>query len=445
LHNPGVASLFAALSSPMKARSIAALLFLAALLIAAGSAVWLWRVHNRVPRATGPLPHEVYVWQRAWTGPVLSAIAATATNFQRVVVLVGEITWSQRKPKLTRVDLDYSALRRAGAPVGLALRIGPFSGPFTRDDATARWLADAAGSLLREARTNGVTVTEFQIDFDCAAARLDGYARWLPAIRTGIDSMPLTITALPAWLSRVEFVPLIRATDGYVLQVHSLEAPRLAAEPGMLCDPEKTQRWIEQAARFGVPFRVALPTYGYRLAFDADERLIGLNAEGPEKYFTNAVFQRELRSDPAAMAAVVRRWGADRPSALVGVIWYRLPVVGDRLNWSWSTMSEVIAGRVPHARLNVRVRSGGARLSEVTVANEGAADYVGAPKVSAHWNGPRLVAADGLAGFAVTEPGRNNVEFIIEQAVRLLPGEQRLIGWLRLDQEGEVTVELLRP
>jgi hypothetical protein len=32
-----------------------------------------------------------------------------------------------------------------------------------------------------------------------------------------------------------------------------------------------------------VPFRVALPTYGYVLAFDRNDKFIRLSAEGPAK------------------------------------------------------------------------------------------------------------------------------------------------------------------
>ena len=53
---------------------------------------------------------------------------------------------------------------------------------------------------------------------------------------------PLVLTALPTWLDSPAFARLIRAADGYVLQVHSWEAPRTPEQPFTLCDPERAKR-----------------------------------------------------------------------------------------------------------------------------------------------------------------------------------------------------------
>src|SRR5262245_18943361 len=95
-------------------------------------AVLFWP--RAVARTRGALRNDVYIWQRAWTEALDLAVAEHATPFTELVALKAEVRWQNRQPRVTRVSLDYSALRSAGRPVGLALRIGPYSGPFIRDD-----------------------------------------------------------------------------------------------------------------------------------------------------------------------------------------------------------------------------------------------------------------------------------------------------------------------
>ena len=400
----------------------------------------LWKPRT-TPRATGPLAHEAYVWHRAWTGPVQQSIAEHGTTFARLVVLAAEVSWANREPRVMRVALDHAALRSV-TPIGLALRIGPYAGPFGRDERLTRWLADLSSSLVAEVRTNGLPVAELQIDFDCAESKLDGYRVWVDAIRQRVAPVPVTVTTLPAWLDRRAFKHLIAATDGYVLQVHSLERPKSAAAPFALCDPALARKWVERASRFGVPFRVALPTYGYQVAFDATGRFAGISAEGPALSWSEGVQLHEVSADPGAMATVVQAWVADRPTALQGVIWYRLPVAGERLNWRWSTLSEVIAGRTPRSELSVRVRHPQPALVEIELSNMGTADATPTNPVTVRWRDATLVACDGLIGFEPVERGGEAVEFRSRAGLRLAPGERRIIGWLRLDHETEVQVDL---
>ena len=391
--------------------------------------------------AEDALPQAAYIWQRAWTEPLRATLAEHATNFSALVVLNAEVAWRQQRPEVVRVALDWPALRACGRPVGLALRIGSFSGPFTADDARTAWLGDLAAGLLAGARAGSVPVAELQLDFDCAESKLDGYRVWVEAIRQRIAPTPLTITALPAWLKHAAFKPLVSASDGFVLQVHSLDKPQRASAPFALCDPAAARQAVERAATFGVPFRVALPTYGYTVAFNRDGRFTGLSAEGPAKNWPEGVQLHEVRADPAAMAALVAAWTAARPPTLRGVIWYRLPAAGDRLNWRWPTLAAVMAGRTPRHNLRVEARHPSPGLVEVDLANAGDGDYAEAVEVAVRWQHARLVACDGLRGFEPNDTENGVVKFS-RASCRLGPGERQTVGWLRLDKEAAVRCEL---
>jgi hypothetical protein len=392
-------------------------------------------------RLAGPMPHDVYVWQRAWTAPVLASIAEHATNFATLVPLAAEVTWKRGEPTLVRPELDHATLRSLGRPVGLALRIGPFAGPFAMDNDRARWLAETAAALLADTRSNGVGVAELQIDFDCAESKLDGYRLWVETIRRRVRPTPLILTALPAWLRRVEFQRLAAAADGYVLQVHSLDRPARFDAAFTLCDPTKARQAVERAAAVGVPFRVALPTYSYTVAFDRDGKFLALAAEGPAMSWPEGVRLREVGVDAPAMAALIMEWNRNRPVSMHGVIWYRLPVEGERLNWRWPTLASAMTGTAPEACVRATLRYPAPGLVEVAVENHGAAAVSKPMELWLRWKEGAVVAADGLSGFEVIERGGNELS-LRASYLRLDAGARRAVGWVRFDQEAQVQLEI---
>lgn len=406
------------------------------------------------PRAAGPLAQEAYLWQRSWDDAVRAGLRRTERRFAGVVVLAAEMDWEHGRPRVARVIPDYAVLRENPAPVGLALRVGPYAGPFSEttmegaDVPAARGVADLAAELLREAAEAGLTVKELQIDFDCADSKLDGYCLWINAIRRRIGSTSLVITALPSWLDRPAFKNLAEAADGFVLQVHSLERPTRFDAPLTLCDPAAARRAVEKAARLGRPFRVALATYGYFVAFNRDGQFLGLQAEGPALHWPPDVRLRVLRADPTATAELVRAWTADRPACLQGLLWYRLPIDTDALNWRWPTLAAVMDGRTPRGELRAAARRTEPGLFEIDITNNGAADEPLPAMVRVRWTQASFVAADALAGFELDEKRAepsHQIQFRFRPEMDLeflAPEQRRTLGWLRLNADTEVSVDV---
>ena len=390
------------------------------------------------------MAQDAYVWQRAWTDPVREAVRQQGGRFGSVVVLAAEVTWTPAGPKPVRVDVDYEELRRLGRPVGIALRIGAYRGAFDEDDQTARWLADLAASLWTRAVEAGVEIGEIQLDFDCPESKLAGYARWVRAIRSRHPPAPVTITALPCWLDRRAFRELAGQVNHYVLQVHSFQRPRGPDGPFTLCDPAAARRAVEQAGRIGAPFRVALPTYSYLAAFDPDGGFVGVSAEGPAQSWPEGAILRTVEADPAAMAALVRGWTRDRPAAMTGVIWYRLPTRADRMNWPWPTLEAVMAGRTPAPSLQAVATRGESGTVEIELANVGDAASCGRVTVEVRYRGT-LEASDALGGFQRVDdaPGRMVFSRSEGPAGRLGPGRRMLIGWIRLGSDTEVSAHVI--
>jgi len=395
------------------------------------------------PRAAGPLRHEAYVWQRDWNPRVQAAVGEGVTRLDGLTLLAAEVSWRGGRPEVLHIPLPYATLTNSAVPIGFALRIGAFHGPFRADDATATLLCNLAVGILEEARAAGMKPVELQLDFDCAESTLDGYCLWLEAVKRRIAPIPVSITALPSWLDRPAFRRLARCAGSYVLQVHSLHRPSNAKEPFTLCDPREAREAVERAASFGVPFRVALPTYGYRLDFTSDGQLADIAADGTDDGNPSSLSSREIRTDPVAMAGLVRAWMRDRPTLMSGLLWYRLPVAGDRRNWSWPTLTRVVKGQSPRGHLRVEPRYPQPGLVEWDLLNDGDADASTRFDLSVKWDNGILMAGDGLHGFELA--GRASISCELrspEEADFLPPGERRTIGWLRLSTNTEVRGEL---
>ena len=141
------------------------------------------------PRTAGPLPHDIYVWQRVWTPAVRAGLQESSPSISQFVVLAAQISVSSQ-PGITRVPLDYPSLAATGKPVGLAIRISPFSGPFRTGDDHARAIVELALERIANSRARGLEPSELQIDFDCAESKLGGYQLWLRAIQKAVPQPP---------------------------------------------------------------------------------------------------------------------------------------------------------------------------------------------------------------------------------------------------------------
>jgi hypothetical protein len=340
------------------------------------------------------------------------AAVSHSSDFAGLTVLAAEIDLSRSPFRAFRVGIDWRSLRDAGRPVGLALRIGRFqgwgggTGRFEDEPETVRRLADLAGELAKQARSHGLDLREIQIDYDCPESKLSDYPILIEAVRRSVAPAPVTVTALPTWLRHQRaFQSLSRKTDGIVLQVHSLKPH------SDLVDPEEAARAVEEAAKAGRPFRVALPTYA--------------------------------TADPGAMAELVRRWTGDRPAELAALVWYRLPVTSDTRNWAPATLKAVMAGRAPRREIRTALRHPSPALVEIDLLNTGEAEVPLPSPIDLSWDSDTLIAADGLYGYRLLPSGPREARLENPEPIRRVrPGERRTIAWFRFQGSTEVHVEI---
>jgi hypothetical protein len=384
------------------------------------------------------LPHEAYVWQRAWDSNVCAAVRTAAPTLAGFAVLAAELSWSGGKVRTARVTPDYATLAASGKPVAVAVRVGACPDRFLPDSPPVRAAAALAADALAAAGKAGLRPCEVQLDYDCPESRLADYTNLVAGVRRRVGTVPLTLTALPCWLEHREFADLARLVDGFVLQVHSLDPPVNPADGFVLCRPARAMAWARRASRIGVPFRIALPTYAYAAAFAPDGRLLGVSAEGPSPDWGRAARLTTLRSDPVALARLVHDLERARLDNLRGFLWYRLPVQGDRLNWKWRTLSAIAEGRVPKPRLHVQVVHDDSRLAEVFLVNDGEADAAPPQRVRVTWGNGDLAAGDGLNGFSLVRHGSRAARLERTEDIgrnNVSAGFRLKIAWLRFAGE----------
>lgn len=386
--------------------------------------------------------NEAYVWQRRPGPAVAAAMQSNSSDLGGFCVLAAELGWNKDKSVVARVPLDFARLAALGKPIGLAFRFGSPDGTFSRGEDLA-----LIEETLAAARVDGLEPAEVQIDYDCAESKLADYRKWLVTLRSAAPNTPLIFTALPAWLRhREEFVALAREASGFVLQVHSLEKPTSFDAPYTLCDSVRSLAWVRQADKLaqqaGVSFRIALPTYGYVLGFDASgERFIGLASEASRDWPSQAKL-RIVRSDPVTMSKLAQQLRSEQLPQARGIIWFRLPIEDDRLAWSESTFRAVVRGDPLKLRLDTRLHFREPELAEVVVENKGQLAFPLPEQVRITWESDATPSYyEGIAGYDAHLGREREMAFRLSkrQSMRdeVAPGASRVIGWIRFVSSNE--------
>ncbi len=399
-----------------------------ALAFVAIASIWLalaGKVTQGRPDPPKEMEHALYVWQRQWTAGVSEAVGKSAPRADNFMVLGTEFDVENGRLRAHRASADWSAFAAVQRPVWVVLRARSLPG--IDQEAGRRTLsatlAEEAGLIM--ARMPETQVLGVQIDYDCATENLGLFAAFLDVLREDLGDVPLSITALPTWLGQSELDEVVEGLDHFVLQVHSFE--RLSADQAVLCDTERIPHWLDAAEALKCPFYVALPTYGYRMVIDERGELTGLQAEEPARSYVGQT-TREIMADPAAMAGVVRMLNAKRPQQMQGIVWFRLPVEGDRLNWTWPALAGVMDGKAPAANLLAEVRKPDPLLYEIWVVNRGNYRPTEPIRIPVDWTRGDLLAHDTVNGFTYHEdaPGKTVVTGKAPE-----PGEEKMAGWFR--------------
>lgn len=364
------------------------------------------------PQPPMPLDQQLYVWQRQWRPAHEQALAESRRDFSTLRVLA-----LQAHPKAgwSRALVNLAQLKADGRPVIAVVRL---DGQLPALD--VQLAQQQIAQLIARWQQAGVTPSGLEIDHDSGSARLAGYSQFLQALRKQLPAdIKLSITALPAWLDSPNLPELLEAVDSSVLQVHAVSDPRQG-----LFDPVKAKSWAQRWSRASdKPFYLALPAYGVALLPDTGGAPL-VESEAP---LNHAGERRELLADPQQLADLALQMREKPPAHLAGLIWFRLPLPGDRRAWSLTTLKAVAAGDALASQWQVQFmeREG---LFDISLVNVGNLDQPLPARVQL--TARDCDGADGIHGYRALQTPQH-LEFTRQTSVRVAAGGRRALGWAR--------------
>ena len=364
------------------------------------------------PAPTTALDQQLYIWQRQWRPAHEQALAQSRADFSTLRVLALQ---AQPKAGWSRARVDLAQLKADGRPVIAVIRLDGQLPALDLELANTQ-----ISTLLADWQAGGVTPAGLEIDHDSGSARLPGYTDFLVKLRGLLPpSLKLSITALPAWLDSPQLPALLQAVDSSVLQVHAVSNPRLG-----LFNPGQARDWAERWGRVSdKPFYLALPAYGVALLPDDQ----GGPVVEAEVALSRGGERRELLSDPQQLATLAQQLRAKPPAHLAGLIWFRLPLPGDRRAWSLTTLRAVARGEALASqwRVELSARDG---LYDIRLANVGNLDRPLPERVVL--DAEQCDGVDGINGYTLQQTSKQLI-FTRQSSVRIAAGGQRALGWAR--------------
>ncbi|WP_339494137.1 DUF3142 domain-containing protein [Pseudomonas sp. RA_105y_Pfl2_P56] len=369
---------------------------------------------------TPPLDQQLYVWQRQWTPAHEAALRESRGDFSTLRVLALQAFpnagWS-------RARIDPALLKSDGRALIAVIRLDGQLKGLDQQQVTAQIL-----QLVNDWQALGLTLSGVEIDHDAGNARLPAYAQFLSHLRSALPaSLPLSMTALPAWLDSAQLPTLLASVDSSVLQVHAVSDPRRG-----LFDAEQAQRWAQAWGNVSEkPFYLALPAYGVALLPDAG----GAPVVESEVPLERGGQRRELLADPVPLSRLAKQLREAPPAHLAGLIWFRLPLANDRRAWSLTTLRAVARGGALHSQLSLSLSEQNG-LYDISLANVGNLDSAWPARITL--KARDCEGADALAGYSLQQ-SRDLLTFTRLRAGRLPADGQRAIGWARcaiIDQGG---------
>lgn len=395
----------------------------------------LWFVSSEsdqeIPRASGEFDHAVYVWQRAWDEELKNTVSERAASFENVTVLGAEINWRKEQGwsiKAVGEAINY-ARENQDNDAGLAVRIGV-------GVAQHRWDETSVSYALEMIEPVVDGVDRVQIDYDCPTSKLADYARFLEALRRRYPEKKIEFTALPDWLYSDDFSRLLEHVDSYVMQVHGVSGHGAG---WVLCDAEQAKKIAEKCAEHYKPYLIALPTYRHVLHLDDEGAIKDVSSEGGRLSVGGRY--EVVAANAAELAALIRAWESDRPAMMRGVVWFRLPIPTDRMNWTWDTLSKVKQGIVPEGKLKIGFEHDASGLVKVVIENTSDQRMDWPKELIVEWS-KGFCIANGVEGdYAIKTVDRKNsleLKWRFNNKEAIHPGQKINVAWLRFDQPESV-------
>ena len=375
-----------------------------------------------------------YIWQRAWnTGRITEA--AKNVNSYRFYFLAGEFTAS--KSERITPSAEFYSLKKTLVPV-FRIHTSFFYGWIKQKEIFTKRLLCEFRRLCKEHRKN---FHELQIDLDSPVSKLNYYGEFLAAVKKELPAGTiLSFTALPCHLRSKNFKETAKFADYYVLQVHGLEVPKQLSEKVEILNIKTANLAIERAEKLGFPYFLALPTYAYQLNFNKEtKKFLFLNAEKcPPK--NSELITEIIAPDFKNLASLVARERNGNWHNCKGIIWFRMPVPGDRYNLDYKTIKILQEGKIPKKEITAHWQKKQNGTDILVIENRGVLDN-GKIHISIEWQKNKGVY-DLFRKF--DRDKNDNLQDLPNSIISSIPPPGRVtpVGWFRTDNKTTPSIKI---
>ena len=331
-------------TTPRRIKKYGCLLRPLTYILLAASSLILWEAERGPGDRTAVFwSNAVYVWQTVWKPEVSRAIVLAAEENCALFVLVAEFQYTQNTLKVRHCSPDWKLVQTLDLPVTAVLRLETNLAPlFDPDNTTTRQeFLNALTATLNNISQQLPFIKGVQIDFDCPTGKLKYYGQFLAELRNAWADIPISITMLPTWLKSRHTKNLYENIDYFVLQAHALYVDT-SREIWGIFDSTRFDHYIYRASAVGIPYYIALPTYGYGIILDDHQDLVGIRAESSSTKLPEGFTTVEVRADPEEIARIAQKLRANPPENCLGIAWFRLPIETDDRNWSWDMLKKAM-------------------------------------------------------------------------------------------------------
>ena len=376
-----------------------------------------------------------YIWQRSWSSGKV-AEEAKKMKCRRYYFLSCEFTAS-RIERITPPAEFYAIPGNVAIPV---FRIHTsFFNAWIRE--RKKFTEKVLCEFRRLCRKHGSHFREVQIDLDSPVSKLNYYGEFLAAVKKELPAGTiLSFTALPCHLRSKTFKKIAKFADYYVLQVHGLEVPKFFSDKVEILNIETANLAIEHAEKLGVPYFLALPTYAYQLNFDREnKKFLFLNAEKipPQN---SKVITKIVAPDFKNLASIITKERNNKLQSCKGVIWFRMPIPGDRYNLDAKTLSILQTGQIPVKKITAHWEKSSRGTATLIIENHGILEN-GTVHITIKWQKPHGIY-DLFRSFSVEEHGNcNELPTSIVSTIPP-PGKPTPVGWFRTDNKTTPAIKI---
>jgi hypothetical protein len=380
--------------------------------------------------------NRFYIWQRDWQNPKLMD-AVKASNCKIFYFLASEF----EKDKIYKITPSKAFFQTSGEKIPVFRIHLSFFKKWINKHSKINEIVNAYNKILSNALLNNTKINELQIDLDTPESKLGNFIDFMQELKINLPiDTKLSFTALPCHLNNPQFEKLANTADYYVLQVHGLEYPKNEKDKVFILNPTVAKSAIDKAEQLNKRYILALPTYAYQLNFSKENGdFLFLNAEKiplPKKNIRVKIIAPKLKDlIKLVKFATTKQKNTENEIKCLGIIWFRLPIKGDRLNFDLKTINSISSGIMPKQKITATWKLQKNGVYHLIVENFG---IISQKQLSIHIN------SDNLKGkFDLLHNYKSNQQINFQKFPKVItgsippPGEAFTVAWFRQNNKSK--------